>query len=103
MKKPRLCKPWGYPTADPREVIKGYLLNDPELYSRRNRQGAIIGHHSLSSVIPTWGSNVYPEENAWGYWAGKTPENLTEEDKAFLRWVIRKGKLRDAPIKEKDY
>lgn len=108
IRKPRVSY-YGYENGwygryDAKRVIEGYLTNDEELMSRRNAAGNITRRLNLSEIFNTYADNVIPfDMNGYGryqYWATKTPENLTEEDKSFLRWVLRKGRLRDAPTRD---
>jgi hypothetical protein len=115
-RRPRLIKPWGwkesevrYTHYDPREIIEGYLLNDPTKYcwDTRDRGRGPVPRTPirLSNVLPYWNKNCYPNTEVdsirgHGYWYPKTPQNLTDEDKSFLRWVIRQGRVPDAPTKD---
>lgn len=105
MKRRRLVRPWGWSNGqygyfDPRQIIEGYLTNNQELIHRKNARGELATRFRLSEVLPTGGANSFPEKEAYFYWRDKTPENLTDDDKAFLRWVIRRGRVPDAPTKD---
>jgi hypothetical protein len=82
------------------EIIQSYLNGTtPTWHSRWDQRDRPI---PLLDVIPA--SAPYPEgmnkRDKYSFWVRKTLQNLTDEDKAFLRWVIRKGRVPDAPTKD---
>lgn len=106
VRRPRLQRPWNwaqtegrYKYYDPRQVIEGYLLRDPHKYCWDGR-GGFTTPIPLTHCIPYWKKDAYPFANCHGYWFAKIPENLTEDDKSYLRWLIRQGRVSDAPTKD---
>ena len=94
-----------YGKQDAKEVIEGYLSDNETLMSRVNSTGSITRRIRLSEIFRGYSEEMPPSilKNSYQkfhYWSTRTPENLTEEDKSFLRWVLRRGRLNDAPTRD---